>query len=549
MILVFLAAILLRTFALFEDERGLAALARLFGRPEYYLILLDTLHFAAVTTLTAVAFGVPIAWLTERTDLPGRNLIRVFMTAGILIPGFFTALGWLFLAHPRIGMINGWLRGNLDVTVNVATLTGMGLIQGLALATLTFVVAAPSLSAVDPALEESAEVHGLKMWSRLTSVTLPLIAPALIAASLLTFMVSLAVFDIPAVLGLSNKIVLYSTYIYNLVNPNGGMPLYEIAAASSVPMLLIAAGLSALYYNLVRRSHRYQVISGKAYRSKRTQLGRRACILGWSFISFYFVLAVVLPLLTVAWVSFLPFFRPLSIEAMKVLSLANYSGLLTSSFWGSVRNTATLTILAPSLTVMMSLAISWVITRYRGHIGRSFEIVSFLPLSIPSVIFAVGAVAIALAMGSLLPIYGTIWLIILVEIVVRTSIATRITTTAMLQIHSELDEAGAVFGLSSATRFSRILIPLLTPAVIYCWFFLALLAFRELTVPALLVSRDNVTISVYTWGLLSSGTFGRAAALTILVILSLVTVGLVAISLNWAITRRRTGRALISVTQ
>jgi iron(III) transport system permease protein len=419
------------------------------------------------------------------------------------------------------------------------------MVQGLALASLTFVVAAPSLAAVDPALEESAEVHGLKMWSRLTAVTLPLIAPALIAAGLLTFMVSLAVFDIPAVLGLSNKIVLYSTYVYNLVNPSGGMPLYEIAAASSTPMLLLAIGLSFLYYNFVRRSHRYQVVSGKAYRSKRTQLTRRAHILGWSFISLYFTLAIGLPLLTIVWVSFLPFFQPISVEAVKLVSLGNYSGVLTSAFWEAAINTATLTVVAPTITVAISLAISWVVTRHRGIVGRGFEILAFLPLSIPSVIFAVGAVAIALAMGSLLPIYGSIWLIILVEIVVRTSIATRITTTAMLQIHNELDEAGAVFGLSPLTRFNRIMIPLLTPAVVYCWFFLALLAFRELTVPALLVSRDNVTISVYTWGLLSGGSFGGAAALTTLVILSLFSVGLVAIALNRVIARRRAGEALI----
>ena len=539
LILIFLVAICVRTLTLFGDQQGLATLARVFGGWDYYDILLNTFYFAAVTTATAMAFGVPVAWLTERTDLPGRELIRVFMTAGILIPGFFTAMGWLFLAHPRIGMINVWLRGSFDFTVNVATLTGMGMVQGLALATLTFVVAAPSLAAVDPALEESAEVHGLGTWSRLFSITLPVITPALVASALLTFMVSLAVFDIPAVLGLSNKIVLYSTYIYNLVNPTGGVPLYEVAAASSTPMLLLAAGLSVLYYRFVRRSHRYQVVSGKAYRSKRARLSRRAGILGWTFISLYLALSIVLPLLTIGWVSFLPFFRPVSLEATQFLSFNNYAGLLTGAFWESVRNTAILSVIAPTLTVLFSLTVSWIITRHRRITGRWFDIIAFLPLSIPSVIFAVGAMSIALMLGSHLPIYGTIWLIILVEVVVRISVATRITNSAMIQIHNELDEAGSVFGLSAFTRFVRILVPLLLPAVLYCWFFLALLAFRELTVPALLVSRNNVTMSVYTWGLLSSGTFGRASALSILVVLSIVCIGLAAVVANRIMSRTR----------
>lgn len=544
LIVLFLVAILLRTGTLFGDARGLAALAKLFGRADYYLILLDTFYFAGVTTLTAMVFGVPIAWLTERTDLPGRDFIRLMMTAGILLPGFFTAMGWLFLAHPRIGMINGWLRAHFDVTVNVATLSGMGMVQGLALATLTFVVAAPSLAAVDPALEESAEVHGLRLWWRLISITLPLITPALVASALLTFMVALAVFDVPAVLGLSNKLILYSTYIYVLVNPSQGVPLYEVAAASSTPMLLLAAGLSLLYYRFVRRSHRYQVVSGKAYRSNRARLGRRASIIGWAFIALYVTLAIALPLLTIVWTSFLPFFRPVSLEATRFLSFGNYAGLLSASFWDSVRNTIVLSVVAPTVTVLLSLTISWVITRRRSIAGRWFEIIAFLPLSIPSVIFAVGAISIALMLGSALPIYGTIWLIILVEIVIRISIATRVTTSAMLQIHNELDEAGAVFGLSPATRFFRILVPLLMPAVAYCWIFLALLSFRELTVPALLVSRDNVTMSVYTWGLMSSGSFGRASALTILVILPILGIGLAAVVANRVLLRFRPGAVL-----
>jgi iron(III) transport system permease protein len=370
-------------------------------------------------------------------------------------------------------------------------------------------------------------------------VTLPVITPALLASAILTFMVSLAVFDIPAVLGMSNKIMLYSTYVYGMVNPVGGVPLYEQAAATGLPMLVFAGGLSLLYFRFLRRSHRYQVVSGKAYRSKRMRLSRRAILLGWGFVSIYLLLAIILPLLTIAWVSLLPFFRPPSAEAFGFLSLRHYNGLFTNTFWQATSNSLVFAIVAPTLTVLFSLSVSWMITRHRGAASRWFEIVAFLPLSVPSVIFAVGAISLALMVGGGLPIYGTIWLIILVEIVVRISIATRITNSAMLQIHRELDEAGAVFGLSAATRFSRILVPLLMPAIVYCWFFLALLAFRELTVPALLVSRDNVTVSVYAWSLMGSGSYGLASALNILIILFLLGLGILAILVNRLLDRYR----------
>lgn len=526
LILLLLGSVIFRSLSLLQSVRGRAEIAELFGGADYYWMLLSTFYFAAVTTATALFFGVPIAWLTERTDLPGRGLIRLLMGAGVLIPGFFTAMGWIFLANPRIGMINTWLRDS-GISINIQTLTGMGFVQGLALTALTFVIAAPSLLAVDPALEESAEVHGLRLGRRLRHVTLPLVTPALVASGLVTFMVALAVFDIPAVLGLSAKITLYSTYIYTLVNPPQGLPLYEIAAVSSLPMFLLAIGLSAAYYRVVRRSNRYQVVSGKAYRPRLAHLGTGARIASWMLIVSYLTLVFVLPLAMVAWESFLPFFRPVSVGTLRFLSLNNYVGILTPTLWSAGFNTLLLSLMAPTVATLLSVALSWVVIRYPGFIGRSIEILSFLPLSIPSVIFGMGAITIALSIGSYLPIYGTLALIILVQAVIQISVATRITSSAMLQLHRELDEAGAIFGLSPATRLRRIGLPLLTPALVYCWLFLAVLAFRELTVPALLVSRNNVTISVYTWGLLSTSAYGRASAVTLLVLISIFFLGVV----------------------
>ncbi|HXP78066.1 MAG TPA: ABC transporter permease subunit [Stellaceae bacterium] len=524
MIVSLLASVLLRSFGSLESATGRAAIIALFSDAEYYRTLLDTFYFALLTTVVAMLFGVPIAWFVERTDLPGREAIRVMMGAGILIPGFFTAMGWVYLAHPRIGMLNIWLK-DAGIVINIQTLTGMGFVQGLALAALAFVVAAPSLSAIDSTLEESAEIHGLSLVNRFRYVTLPLVTPALMASALVTFMVALAVFDIPAVLGLSAKILLYSTYVYNLVNPASAEPLYEIAAASSAPMLLLAVGLSVLYYRIIRQSSRYQVVSGKGYRSKLTPLGARGRVGGLTFVGLYLFLVLLLPLLLVAWGSFLPFFRPISVDALRFLSFNNYVGVLTPSLWTAVGHTLIFSVVAPTFTTIISVALSWVILRQSRAISRAVELIAFLPLSIPSVIFGVGAITIALAIGSFVPIYGSLALIILVEIVVRTSVATRITGSAMVQIHRELDEAGAVFGLSTGVRFTRILLPLLGPALAYCWLFLAVLAFRELTVPALLVSRDNLTVSVYTWGLLSLGSLGRASAVTILVLLSVALLG------------------------
>lgn len=200
------------------------------------------------------------------------------------------------------------------------------------------------------------------------------------------------------------------------------------------------------------------------------------------------------------------------------MGLGQYRELFSTQFWSAARNTALFALIAPTLALLLSFLLCWSAQRVRRPARYALDILTFLPLAIPSAVLAVGAITLALFLGSLVPIYGTLLLIIMVEAVARLPIATRAIGAALLQIHKELDEAGAVFGLRAANRAWRITLPLILPALLYSWFLLAILAFRELTVPIMLASKDSITLSVYTFGLLSTGSFGRAAALTLVVL-------------------------------
>jgi iron(III) transport system permease protein len=112
------ALVLITVDIAFRTQEGLYTLNNfrvLYSEPFAYKSLLNTLGFATVAVLTALFFGVPMAWLAERTDLAGRGAIYPLMTVGILVPGFFTAMGWLFLFHPRIGVVNVWLTEILSI--------------------------------------------------------------------------------------------------------------------------------------------------------------------------------------------------------------------------------------------------------------------------------------------------------------------------------------------------------------------------------------------------------------------------------------------------
>ena len=100
-------------------------------------ILPDTLVFVAGTVMLVFCIAFVLAWLVERTDLPGKRLIFSLLAIALLIPGFSVALGWLFLLNPRIGLINVALQslfGLKTAPFNIASLPGMGIVEGLSLA-------------------------------------------------------------------------------------------------------------------------------------------------------------------------------------------------------------------------------------------------------------------------------------------------------------------------------------------------------------------------------------------------------------------------------
>jgi iron(III) transport system permease protein len=197
-------------------------------------VIKNTLVFALTSTFVALLIGLPIAWLVERTTLPGKTLVYTIMTLGLLIPGIYTAMGWILIAHPRIGVLNRWLVdlfGFQSGPINIATPIGMGFVQGLSLASLAFILTAQMFRAMNPSLEEAAKVHGMNFGGIFRRITLPLAMPGILAAVIYIATIGIATFDIPAILGLGNRVYMLSTFIYLKVHPQGSASRNTVSPA------------------------------------------------------------------------------------------------------------------------------------------------------------------------------------------------------------------------------------------------------------------------------------------------------------------------------
>jgi iron(III) transport system permease protein len=542
-ILILLAIVLGLSFVEGDLHRtpvvlGAQNYAELFTDSFTYKVILDTVVFSLVTVAVALAFGVPMAWLVARTDLPGKTMVFTLMTVGILIPGFTTAMGWLFLLHPKVGMVNVWLMGLLSLSqapFSIANMIGMGFVQGLSLAAVAFIMTAAVFRAIDPALEEAAYMAGANYRRTGLAITLRLAWPGILAAAIYIFTIGFAAFDVPAIIGWGNRRYTFSTYLLVLLNTREGLPQYGAAAALASVVIGLAALLSWWYATVNRRARQFEVVSGKGYRPRLLPLGRWA-LPAWGLITFYLVLSKLLPLLVLVWASLLPYLQLPSTEALASLTFANYGKINVPLAQSAVINTVILMVLVPTLTLALSIAFSWIILRSRLAWRLVFDFIAFLPHAVPNVIFAVAALLLTLfVIDKVIPIYGTIWILLIVFVIDRLSYGTRMTNGGLIQLNRELDESAYVSGATTFGAMRSVLVPLLAPTLTYAWLWIAIMTFRELTLAAMLTTYDNMTMSVLVWSLWSGGNQGTAAAVG-LIMLGLM---LPMIAVYWVVARRR----------
>ncbi len=498
----------------------------LFTDPIIGEALYNTIIFSVTATLVSMGIGLPIAWLTERTTMSAKSAVYAIMTLGLLIPGIYTAMGWTFLAHERIGFLNRWATQFFSLTeapINIATPVGMGFVQGLSLAALGFILTAQMFRAMNPSLEEAAKIHGLGFFGTMRRVTLPLAMPAILAAVIYIVVIGIATFDVPAIIGLANRVYLISTYVFEKANPGDEeFSQHGITAALGVIMIVVALLLTWWYSSVLRQGDKYQVVTGKGYRPTLIDIGHWGKA-AWAFIIIYIIAAKVIPLLLIAYAAFVPYLAP---PSAKMFSLMSLDGIMENMDWDLVlrglKNTVLLVLIVPAVTLILAFSVSWLIVRGRTRTRYVLEFGAFLPHALPEVILAVAAILMSLfVLKDIVPLYGSLTLIAAVYVITRISFATRAINSALLQIHKELEEAAHVSGLSEIRTSWRILVPLLRPTLMSVWIWSAILVYRELTVAVFLVGHDNITLPAVIWSYWNSGATNLAAAVTLIMTLVL----------------------------
>ncbi|MGE5639362.1 MAG: ABC transporter permease, partial [Clostridia bacterium] len=370
--------------------------------------LVNSLIVCAGGTALAVAIGLAFSWIVVRTDTPGKRFIAAASVLPLFVPPLVAGVAWVILGSPKTGLLNTFLKWmGIDWRFDFYTMGGMVFIFGIYYAPYVYMFTSSALRNMDPSLEESAEVSGASPLATMLTVTFPLIAPAIISGMLLSFVVMLGIYGIPAVLGAPANIDVLTTYIFKLTN--WSPPLYNTAAAVAV-VLMVVAGVLVYLQQKVISGRSYTTVAGKAFRPRSLRLGP------WRWVALaaalaYLFLVVVLPtaaLVVAAFRKFL-FFRDFaSLFDWKQYSLQHFHSIFDNPLtMRSIWNTLEVGVITALLGGLLAFALGYTIHRTSVKGRRTLDILATLPVAIPGLV--IGVAYLWAWIGIPGGLYGTIW--------------------------------------------------------------------------------------------------------------------------------------------
>ena len=410
-------------------------------------ILPNTIFVGFGTAAFVTLFALPMAWILFRTDIPYKALWISLMSATVVIPGFVKAMGWIMLINPNMGLINNFISsvtGIGTVPWNIESLWGIAFLQGLMYTPIMFFLLSGPMQALDPSLEEAGAMSGAGQWEILRKVTLPLMWPAILGGLIYVSMLAISVFDVAAMLGGFSKHPVLATAMFLKIQGLGGMTTSDYGVGSVYGLLILAPSALGLYlyFRVIERQHRYAVITGRGYRPTIVSLGR-AKPLALLFVIGYLGLSVGFPFLVLLWQSLLPYLQFPSQAALENASFKNYAEVFDYIGSNVLQNTILLVVFASVVTAFFSIMISWVVIKTKIRSRHALDVLAMIPHAVPGLVFAFLILVAAMMARKYLPtvpLYGTLFIVILAHIINRVSYLTRVTNAAFMQVSPELEE-------------------------------------------------------------------------------------------------------------
>ena len=491
-----------------------------YGKERHITALTNTLKMGAAVVVLKLLFGVPLAWACTRTDMPGKNFIRYGVFGAFIMPPYLGGVGWILLAGPNAGWINRiWyaLTGASEPIVNVFSFWGLVLVTSIGGFFLVFVFVSTAFEMISSEMEDAANMLGAGPFKTAMKVTFPLVMPAIVGSALLAFLGAIALYGVPALISIPARFPVVVIQLSEFFS----FPLrLEVAAAYSMPLLLITVALLGLQ-RLVLRRKGYTSVSGKGGERRIVKLGRwRWVLFGYCF--FVVALSVLMPLIVLLLAAFAKSWTTGISFANFTLSNFYYVLFEHSSSQKALITSVSVGIAAATVAILLALCIAYIVQRRLLPFSGVLAFLAVSPYVVPGIVLAIGFYA-AYALPPV-ALYGTYTILALAFVTRFLPIAFTTSSAGVRAIHPEMEEAVRILGGGRVTAIRHVVGPLLKRTLAGGWLLIFVPAAQELSTAIFLVGPSTRVVSVVLLDLSEEGELEKLAALGSLLLIIIVAV-------------------------
>ncbi len=484
------------------------------GNENVHYAFFNALAACGGGAILAVAIGLAFSWIVVRTNTPFKRFIAAASMIPLFVPPLVAGVAWSILGSPKTGLLNmvfKWI--GIDFRVDFYSMSGLILVFGFYYAPYVYMFTASALQNMDPSLEEASEISGASAFTTLFTVTFPLIAPAILAGSLLSFVVMLGIYGVPAALGAPANISVLTTYIFKLTA--WSPPLYNTAAAVAILLMIVTAILVWMQQRLLIGKS-FATVAGKAFRPRSLNLGP------WRWFTFglaliYIFVVVVLPTLALVIAAFRKFMFIKDFDALfdeRAYGWFHFNQVFDNPLTMlSIWNTLKVGVITALIGGALAFAIGYTVNRTQVPGRKAIDLLSTIPVAIPGLVIGVAYLWAWIGLPG--GLYGTIWILALAFVARFIPDTVKALSTSFMQIHKELEEAAWISGRGLLSTIATIVLPLARPGVVASMSLLFVLAIRELGSSLFLYTSDTTVMAVLLLDYYEGGNVGKTAAFSL----------------------------------
>jgi iron(III) transport system permease protein len=483
--------------------------------------LWTSIYISVLSVITCAIVGVSMAFLLERYDFPGRKILLVLALVPMALPPLVGVLSFTFL-YGESGIIPRALKVLFhlnQVPFSLKGIWGVLVVHTFTMYTYFYMTASSAIKGLDPSLEEAAASLGagrLYVWRR---VILPMLTPAMVASSLLVFMVSMASYTAPLIFGIERTMTMQ---IY-LSRTNGNLDM----AATQSTILSVVSIVFLIVMRWYQGLRNYQNVS-KGVSVHRTEvksaLGKYVAMI----LSFLAVVVLLLPVLVLVLISFSANASWTTQVLPPKYTLDHYMSLFTDSkTWRPIANSFKLSFIATIGNVIFGVAAAYAMIRMKFKGKSIMDVLIMLPWALPGTVVAVNLIA-AFNQPSIFSfnevLIGTVWILPLAYFVRHLPLVFRSTSATLMQMDSSIEEAARNLGASWWYSFRRIVFPLALSGILAGTLLAFVQGIGEFVSSILLFTPSTTPISVEIFQRMYSFEFGTACAYGVLQIVLIIIV-------------------------